>query len=123
MIAWRGGAMHAQKPAYAGPVYILVDSGCFSACEDTVMPFKESRRATLVGERTAGSTGQQYVRDFGNGMAAGFSTRHVSFSNGDPFEGIGIVPDVEVHTTIEDLAAGRDPVLAKALDLIQSARP
>jgi C-terminal processing protease CtpA/Prc len=39
------------------------------------------------------------------------------FPDGSEFEGIGIEPDIEVHTTIEDLKAGRDPVLERALQL------
>jgi C-terminal processing protease CtpA/Prc len=119
-LAWHGGVTAAQKPVYSGPVYVLVDGGCYSACENVVMALKDSRRATLEGERTAGSTGQQYIRDFANGMALGLSTRRASFPDGAPFEGVGIAPDVEVYTTVEDLRSGRDPVLQKALELIQS---
>jgi hypothetical protein len=42
----------------------------------------------------------------------------ISTKNSNPFEGVGVAPDIEVHTTAEDLRAGTDPVLAKAYALI-----
>jgi len=44
------------------------------------------------------------------------AVRHV-FPDGSRFEGVGIAPDVLVETTPEDLKAGRDPVLARAIEL------
>lgn len=38
-------------------------------------------------------------------------------SNGDSAGGLGLTPDVLVRPTAEDLAAGRDPVLARAAEL------
>lgn len=121
VLGWSGGVSQPRPAAYKGPLYLLTDSGCYSACEDFAMPLKDSRRAIVIGERTAGSAGQQYVRDFGNGMALGVATRRLSFPDGAPFEGVGIAPDVEIHTGIEDLRAGRDPVLAKAVELSRAA--
>jgi C-terminal processing protease CtpA/Prc len=42
--------------------------------------------------------------------------RHV-FPDGSRFEGMGIAPDLSVETTPEDLKAGRDAVLEKAVQL------
>ena len=64
------------------------------------MPFKVTHRAHPVGETTAGTYSE---------------TRHSSF------EGVGIAPDGPVETTPEDLQAGRDVVLAKAMELAKEA--
>lgn len=104
--------------AYRGQVFLLVDSGCFSACEDFLVPFKDNRRATLVGEASGGSTGQPYLHDFGNGMSFRVSTKREYFPDGSPFEGIGILPDVSVELTAQDLATRKDAVLAKVLGLL-----
>src|SRR5262249_36318840 len=115
----RGQEMPSGTP-YGGPVYLLVDGGCFSACEDLLIVFKDNRRATLVGERTAGSSGQPFGRDLGDGMGIGLSTKRMYAPDGSAFEGVGVAPDVEVHTSVEDLRSGRDPVLARARDLIRA---
>ena len=112
------GALHlAAKDAYKGKVFLLFDGSCNSACEDFVEPFKASGRGVLVGEATNGSSGQPYYFDFGNGMSFRISSKRYYLPDGSPFEGVGIKPDVEVKPSLEDWKAGRDPVLAKAMQL------
>lgn len=106
-----------NKPVFAGKVFILIDRNVFSAGEDCCIPFKDNHRATIIGEATGGSTGQPYSVSFPNGMSFRVSSKRDSFPDGSPFEGIGVTPDIEIPTTIADLKAGKDPVLAKALEL------
>jgi carboxyl-terminal processing protease len=110
-----GGVIQPAGVEYRGKVIVLADSGCTSACEDFVMPLKYSGRATVVGERTRGSSGQPYLYDFGNGMAFRVSSRRMYFPDGSEFEGVGIAPDVEVRPGIADLRSGKDPVLERAV--------
>ena len=111
-----------QQPSphtlYSGPLYIMVDGGCFSACETLVAPFKDNHRAVILGEQTGGSTGQPYYHSFDNGMKFQLSTKREYLPDGSPFEGVGIAPDIEVHKSAADLRNGNDPVMAKALELI-----
>ena len=99
--------------AFRGRLILLVDGGCISACEDFVEPSKDSGRAILVGETTQGSSGLPFIYDFHNGMSLRIAVKRYYFPDGSEFEGVGIKPDVEVHTTIEDLKKGRDPILEK----------
>jgi carboxyl-terminal processing protease len=103
--------------AFRGRLILLVNGGCVSACEDFVEPLKETGRATLVGETTQGSSGPPFIYDFGNGMSLRIAVTRYYFPDGSEFEGVGIKPDVEVHTTIEDLKNRRDPTFQKALEL------
>lgn len=121
-LSWSSEPETPSHPLYTGPLYILIDGGCFSACEDLLVPFKDNHRAVIIGERTGGSTGQPYSHSFGNGMGFSVSTKREYFPDGSPFEGVGIAPDIEVHTSAADLKAGRNPVLAKALELIAHAK-
>ena len=84
------------------------------------MPFKYSKRATLVGETTAGSYSMTRHVDFDNGMILNIAAVHHLFPDGSQFEGVGITPDVQVEVTPEDLRVGRDPVLKKALEITGS---
>ena len=81
------------------------------------MPFKFSKRATLVGETTAGSYSMTRHVDYENGMILNIAAVHHSFPDGSQFEGVGIKPDVQVDVTADDLRAGRDVVLQKAEEL------
>jgi carboxyl-terminal processing protease len=96
---------------------ILIDGQCRSAGEDFVVPFKDSGRATLVGERTMGTTGQPYFESFESGSTIFVSTKRAYLPDGSGFEGIGILPDIEVAPTLDDMLTGRDPVLERALQL------
>jgi carboxyl-terminal processing protease len=112
-----GETVPPGQPIFHGRLFILVDGGCISACEDFVEPFKDSGRATLVGETTQGSAGLPYTYDLHNGMSLRIAVSHTYFPDGSEFEGFGIKPDVEVGPTIESLKAGRDIALEKALEL------
>ncbi len=113
-LLWRASASEPAADAYPGRLALLVDSGCYSACEDFVVPFKDNGRALVVGETTGGSTGQPYMLDLGDGMQAIVGAKREMFPDGSPFEGVGIRPGVEVSPTVEDLRAGRDVVLETA---------
>ena len=106
-----------ERGAYRGRLVVLVDGGCGSACEDLLVPLKETGRATLVGTTTDGSTGQPLILDFKEGLRAVVGTKRCYFPDGRPFEGVGIAPDRQVVPTRDDLLAGRDPALELAREL------
>jgi carboxyl-terminal processing protease len=106
-----------RDPVYTGRLILIIDRGCSCACEDFVMPFKVAKRAELVGETTAGSFSFTHFTAFENGMLLNIAAVRHTFPDGSQFEGIGITPDIEVQTTAEDLKAGRDVSLSKALEI------
>jgi len=108
-----------RENVFAGRLILLTDRICSCACEDFVMPFKYSKRATLVGETTAGSFSMTRHVDYDNGMILNIAAVRHTFPDGSRFEGVGIAPDVAVDLTPEDLRSGRDPVLQRALELAQ----
>ncbi|MGA8730857.1 MAG: S41 family peptidase [Terracidiphilus sp.] len=113
-LVWSSPTASPAKDVFMGKLAILTDAGCYSACEDFVMPFKMNHRALIVGETTGGSTGNADMIDLGQGMMIMVGVQRVSFPDGTQFEGVGIKPDVEVTPTVEDLRAGKDTVLEVA---------
>jgi carboxyl-terminal processing protease len=108
--------------AYAGRMFLLVDRFCGSACEDFVMPFKDTGRGVLVGETTQGSSGNPYRADVGHGISVAVGARRYRFPDGSPFEGVGIAPDVPVERRVTDIVAGRDAVLKRVQGLTGASR-
>jgi carboxyl-terminal processing protease len=108
--------------AYAGRLFLLVDRFCVSACEDFVMPFKDTRRAVVVGETTQGSSGNPYRASLGFGMNVRIGAVRYRFPDGAAFEGVGIAPDVSVERRRSDIVAGRDAVLERAQELADAPR-
>lgn len=101
---------------FLGPVVVLIGPGTASAAEDFVVALHASGRAILVGEKTAGTTGQPLVIKLPGGGSARICTKHDFYPDGREFVGIGIIPDVEVHPTQESVASGKDTVSEKALE-------
>ena len=87
-LLWRNRPQQPAKEFFKGKLALLVDAGCHSACEDFVMPFKDNRRATLVGEPTAGSTGQPYMLEAGHGMLVMIGAKREMFPDGSQFRAL-----------------------------------
>jgi C-terminal processing protease CtpA/Prc len=103
---------------YLGPLVVLTGPGTFSAAEDFLVPLKYSGRAVLVGEKTAGSTGNPISVPLPGGGRFMVVSKRDAFPDGTEFVGVGISPDVPVHPTQEALFEGTDPVLDKAIDVV-----
>lgn len=116
-LQWPASVSDPDPSGYRGRLALLVDRGTLSAAEDFTMPFKDNGRAVIVGETTSGSTGQPFVHTFEQGILLAVGTKRATMPDGTPFEGIGIAPDVPVEVRREDLYAGRDPVLERAVAL------
>lgn len=110
---------------YAGRVIVLVDSESASSAEIVAWTLRERHGATLVGDRTAGKVRGSWVIPLhapgGSGRFYPFGVQVSVFDivmpDGTKLEGTGLEPDVVVLTEGTDLAAGRDPVLQRALAL------
>jgi carboxyl-terminal processing protease len=128
--AWGAAELPVQFPIdtvspdpirhFSGSVAMLTSSRTFSAGEDMVVAFTQAHRGVLIGEPTAGSTGQPLVLKLPGGGTARICTKHDSFADGHEFIGEGVYPDIAIHITRDDIVAGRDPVLDKALSWIDA---
>lgn len=107
-----------HKNYYTGPVAVLIGPRTFSAAEDFVVSFEAMHRGILVGQTTAGSTGQPLGFKLPGGGTARICTLRETFPDGHRFVGIGIPPKIEVTPTIADIRAGRDPAIAAAAKVL-----
>jgi carboxyl-terminal processing protease len=110
------------KLFYSKPVVLLVGARTFSAAEDFAAAFKYMRRGKLIGQLTGGSTGEPVSFDLPGGGWARVCGKRETYPDGKEFVGIGIVPDIVVSTTIEDLQNGTDSAKNKALALLNSPK-
>ncbi|MFO7795674.1 MAG: S41 family peptidase [Promethearchaeati archaeon] len=103
------------KECYKGKIAILTDGMTGSAAEDFVQPFKDNKRAIIIGEKTKGTTGEPYQYSFDNGITIYVGAKRAYFPDGSEFEGVGISPDIEIIPTIESLRRKEDIVLERAI--------
>ncbi len=107
---------------YAGPVAVLTGPETASAAEDFVVAFHACGRGKVIGQRTCGSTGQPLMIQLPGGGNARICTKRDTYPDGREFVGIGVIPDVEVEPTREDIAAQRDPILSAAVKWLAESK-
>ncbi|GAB3399107.1 S41 family peptidase [Flindersiella endophytica] len=101
------------------PVVVLVDHRCASACDAFASAVKDLELGQLVGTRTAGVvSGAANHFLLNNNTLLMLPKYHEIGANREIVNTIGVPPDHYAPTTAEDLSAGRDPALAKAISLL-----
>ncbi len=117
---WPGAGRPFVREAeqYDGPVAVLVGPQTFSAAEDFLVSFDSIQRGVMVGTRTGGSTGQPMTFGLPGGGLARICVKRDTYPDGREFVGRGIMPQVLVQPTVEDVRAGRDPVLESAAQIL-----
>lgn len=79
------------------PVWVLADGGSGSASEDFAYTIKHDGRGRVIGERTAGAGHMNTIRPVAPGFMLSISwAGPISPVTGSNWEGVGVVPDVEV---------------------------
>jgi hypothetical protein len=105
------------------PVSVIIDAGCASAGETVARDFRRYAGATLYGSRTAGSSSAKHTWNFPSGIASlTLPTRSRWRTDGEPIEFNGIEPDVIVEPTPEDLAAGENTAIKRAVAGVLSVK-
>ncbi len=78
------------------PMAVLVGRETSSGAELLTAALQEGRHAPVVGGRTLGKWSLQVMKDLGNGYTAKFTTGLFASPSGRSFDGVGMMPDVEV---------------------------
>jgi len=113
----------SRGPIYRNPVVVLTSARTFSAAEDFTVGFELTGRGKIIGEPTAGSTGQPLFFPLPGGGSARVCSKQDRYPDGHQFVGVGIQPNILVRPTVADFRAGRDAVLEKALEYLRGALP
>ena len=103
-----------------GPIVVLMNEYTISAAEDFIDVMKMYTNAVFVGTNTSGSSGQPMFINLESGGMFFVCTRRCIAQNGEDIYNKGFAPDVTIAQTIEDFEAGRDAVLEKGLEIINS---
>jgi hypothetical protein len=98
------GKAMPRTPYFAGTVFLLVDGGTASASEPLAYALKTSRRATLVGEKTAGHMLTALPFGLRDGWVATIPVADFEAADGVRLEGTGVEPDVKAASNEAFLA-------------------
>lgn len=113
--------VNSEKAAKT-PLVVLTGTATASAAEIFVAALKKTTRARVVGAETCGCVlAVKRQHRLPDGGALEISELDFRLANGDRLEGVGVAPDEKTALTIEDVRAGRDRALEKALESFKNA--
>jgi carboxyl-terminal processing protease len=116
-------AKGSHHSAFSGKVIVLLDSESASASELFARVLQIEKRGIVVGDRSSGSVmeAMHYPHQTGTDPAYYFessvSSADLIMGDGKSLEHTGVTPDQTVIPTADDMANGRDPVLARAAEI------
>jgi hypothetical protein len=122
------GIQQPSQPYFADQVLALMNGGSFSTTCEFLSNLHSRKRATFIGEEAAGgyygnTSGHVPTVVLPNSKVAvrvPLQTYYLAVKGGDPRR--SILPDVEVKPSLQDLLAGSDPVMGKALELARARK-
>jgi hypothetical protein len=116
----------AEKKPYTGKVVVLIDSKSASSSELFARIIQLEHRGTVIGDASAGAVMEAHHFSVAAGSeslifyAFSVTDANLIMADGKSLEGEGVHPDETVLPTADDIAAGRDPVMARATELVGS---
>ncbi len=99
---------------------ILIDGGSASASEILSGALSQNGVAELVGEKSFGKGSVQELLPLAGGAELKVTVARWLTPNGTSISDHGLTPDVVVPMTDQDILAGKDPQMDKAVSILQS---
>jgi carboxyl-terminal processing protease len=100
------------------PLVVLVDGSSASAAEIVAGALQDRGRAKLIGVATFGKGSVQLPHKLSDGSELRVTIARWFTPNNRQIHGVGLTPDIEVKMTEEDVKAGRDPQLDRAVQYL-----
>jgi carboxyl-terminal processing protease len=105
------------------PLVVLVNGGSASASEIVAGAIQHHERGTLIGVTTFGKGSVQSTHTLSDGSSLRITIAKWLLPGGRILDGDGLAPDISVEITPEDVTAGQDPQLERAVQyLLESTR-
>lgn len=109
---------------YKGKLIVLIDSGSASSSEIFARVMQMEKRAVVIGDLSAGAVMRSrfYQTNLGAetlvAFGVGVTDADLIMTDGKSLEHAGVTPDELILPSGEDLAAKRDVVMVRALELV-----
>lgn len=115
----KGQVISPNKPCYDKNVVVLTNGGCFSSNEHFVMNMQQIENVVLVGDTTGGGSGYPAYYPLPSGIQIRVSRVNYLQYNQTPIEWNGIVPDILLPQTKEDVKNKKDKQLEYAIGYLK----
>jgi C-terminal processing protease CtpA/Prc len=111
-----------NKDNYKGKVVVLVNEESVSQSEWTAMCFQTADNTTIIGSQTGGADGNVTELSYIKAFMTRFSAVGVFYPDKKETQRIGIIPDIEIKPTIRGIQQGKDEVLERAIQFIETGK-
>ena len=105
---------------FGGKVVVIVNAVSQSQAEFTTMAIQSSVKAKVVGSTTAGADGDASEINLPGGLITVISGLGIFYPDGTPAQRAGVKIDYKVYPTLKGIKEGRDELLEKAIDVLNS---
>lgn len=99
---------------------VLVDEATQSYAEVLAAALQDTKRAKVVGIKSAGNTETIYPYDFEDGSRLWVAQEGFRLPNGTDLEGRGVIPDLALDVEWTSYSEATDPHIVKALELLET---
>ncbi len=110
--------LQPKEPHITAKCVFLCGGYSVSYCESVLMEIKYNKLGTIIGQPTAGVTGNIVMGTYPCDLGAWWTGMFVHNPDGSRFHGVGIIPDIIVPRTIEAVVQGKDSELEAALEFL-----
>jgi hypothetical protein len=112
---WREWDLPARDPYWEVPIFLLTDEITISASERVAMMLQALPNTTTIGSPTNGSQATMIGREAPNRWTFSLPTQEVEAWDGEVYEGVGLPVDILLRNDPDDVDAGTDAVLERAI--------
>jgi len=102
------------------PIVILINEGSASASEILAGAIRDNLKVKLIGKKSFGKGTVQELASLKDNSLIKITIAHWRLPAGQLIEKNGLNPDYEVNLTDEDIKAGKDPQLDKAIEVLEA---
>ncbi len=101
------------------PVVVIINGGSASAAEILAGALRINRKIQIVGEKSFGKGSVQELQTLKDDSAVKITVAKWLLPDDSAIDKVGLVPDITVALTENDINSDKDPQLDKALELVQ----
>ena len=112
--------VNGQARMASMPLAVLINKGSASASEIVAGAIQDHNRGIVIGEKSFGKGTVQAVENLIGGSSLRVTIAKWFTPNDQNINESGITPDIIVERTSEDIEAGKDPQLQKAIEYLES---
>jgi hypothetical protein len=109
-----------KEPNYKGKIVMLVDENTQSAGETWSMMHRLAPNSIIIGRQTAGANGNVCKVFMPGGVLAQYTWNGAYYPNWEVLQRKGVKIDIPVSPTADDIKAGRDVWIEKAIEIIEN---